>query len=80
VVELLQAVLLQLLLLQLVLVAAKRARHIAMGGEPLVPWQNDKPTVVALREIAENRLNRPGGVREAAISRPLETADTREAG
>ena len=61
---------------QLVLVAAKRARHIAMGGEPLVPWQNDKPTVVALREIAENRLNRPGGVREAAVSRPLQTADT----
>jgi len=38
---------------ELVLVASKRARQLAMtGAEPLVPWQNDKPTVVALREIA----------------------------
>ncbi len=37
---------------QLVLVAAKRARQIALGQEPKVPWENDKPTVVALREIA----------------------------
>lgn len=37
----------------LVLVASKRARQIATGGkEPQVPWENDKPTVVALREIA----------------------------
>ncbi len=38
---------------QLVLVASKRARQIAMGGEALVPLDNDKPTVLALREIAE---------------------------
>ncbi len=37
----------------LVLVAAKRARQIAMGGEPMVSIDNDKPTVLALREIAE---------------------------
>lgn len=37
---------------QLVLVASKRAREITMGKEPMVPWENDKPTVVALREIA----------------------------
>ncbi|HRE31651.1 MAG TPA: DNA-directed RNA polymerase subunit omega [Candidatus Berkiella sp.] len=38
---------------ELVLVATKRARQLAMtGAEPLVAWQNDKPTVVALREIA----------------------------
>ncbi len=37
---------------QLVLVAARRARQIALGQEPKVPWENDKPTVVALREIA----------------------------
>lgn len=41
---------------QLVLVASKRARQIAMGKEPLVPWENDKPTVVALREIAEKKI------------------------
>ena len=32
--------------------AARRARSIAMGADPLVEWENDKPTVVALREIA----------------------------
>ncbi len=38
---------------ELVMVAAKRARQIANRGEqPLVAWENDKPTVVALREIA----------------------------
>ncbi|MEW5757508.1 MAG: DNA-directed RNA polymerase subunit omega [Pseudomonadota bacterium] len=42
---------------QLVLVAAKRARQIANGQEPLVPWENDKPTVVALREIAERKID-----------------------
>ncbi len=38
---------------QLVLVAAKRARELTLGKEPMVPWENDKPTVVALREIAD---------------------------
>ncbi|KTD15890.1 RNA polymerase omega subunit [Legionella lansingensis] len=38
---------------ELVMVATKRARDIAVRGEqPLVDWENDKPTVVALREIA----------------------------
>ncbi len=40
---------------QLVLVAAKRARQIARGAEPKVEWDRDKPTVVALREIAEQK-------------------------
>ncbi len=36
----------------LVLVASRRARQIATGGkEPLVDVENDKPTVLALREI-----------------------------
>lgn len=39
---------------ELVMVAAKRARQLAVRGEqPMVEWENDKPTVVALREIAE---------------------------
>ncbi|MDH5408410.1 MAG: DNA-directed RNA polymerase subunit omega [Gammaproteobacteria bacterium] len=38
---------------QLVLVSSKRARQIAMGKTPMVEWENDKATVVALREIAE---------------------------
>ena len=37
---------------QLVLVAAKRARQLSMGAEPCVGRENDKPTVIALREIA----------------------------
>lgn len=40
---------------QLVLIAAKRARQLSLGGaEPTVPWERDKPTVVALRELAEH--------------------------
>ncbi len=43
---------------QLVLVATKRARQIAMGSTPLVEEENDKPTVIALREIAEQKIGR----------------------
>jgi len=36
----------------LILLATKRARELATGGkDPKVEWDNDKPTVVALREI-----------------------------
>ncbi len=38
---------------EMVLVAAKRARRVAHGAEPMVERENDKPTVIALREIAE---------------------------
>ena len=39
---------------ELVMLATKRSRQLATGGkEPKVAWENDKPTVVALREIAE---------------------------
>lgn len=41
---------------ELVLVASKRARRIANGAEPFVDLENDKPTVVALREIAEGHV------------------------
>lgn len=44
---------------QLVLVATKRARQLARGAEPFLDWENDKPTVVALREIADNLVG-PG--------------------
>jgi len=39
---------------ELVLKASKRARDIADGAQPLVEEDNDKPVVIALREIAEN--------------------------
>jgi DNA-directed RNA polymerase subunit omega len=42
---------------QLVLIAAKRARQLANGAHPMVEWENDKPTVVALREIAEGYID-----------------------
>ncbi len=42
----------------LIMVASKRARQLATGGkEPMVEWDNDKPTVVALREIEEKLVN-----------------------
>ncbi|MEI5639657.1 MULTISPECIES: DNA-directed RNA polymerase subunit omega [unclassified Pseudoalteromonas] len=38
----------------LILVAARRARQISVGGkDPMVEAENDKPTVIALREIEE---------------------------
>lgn len=40
----------------LVILAAKRARHIAFGADPLVKEENDKPTVLALREIADGLI------------------------
>ncbi len=41
---------------QLVLVATKRARQLANGVTPFVDWENDKPTIVALREIAAGKI------------------------
>jgi DNA-directed RNA polymerase subunit omega len=39
----------------LIMVASKRARQLATGGkDAMVDWDDDKPTVVALREIEEN--------------------------
>jgi len=43
---------------ELVMVASERARQIMMyGAEPLVPHDNDKPAVIALREIAADKVN-----------------------
>lgn len=43
---------------ELVIVGSKRARQIAVGGkDPLVPEENDKPTVIALREIEEGLVD-----------------------
>jgi len=41
---------------EMVLVASKRARRIAHGADVLVELENDKPTVLALREIAEGHI------------------------
>ena len=43
---------------ELVLAATKRARQIAVGGhEPLVKREGDKPTVLALRELAKGKIS-----------------------
>jgi DNA-directed RNA polymerase subunit omega len=42
----------------LVLVATRRARQLARGSsQPTLPWENDKSTVMALREIAAGTIN-----------------------
>lgn len=43
---------------ELVLMAARRARQLSLGKPALVPEENDKPTVIALREIAEGKVDR----------------------
>ncbi len=42
---------------ELVRLAARRARQLAQGKDPLVDPENDKPTVIALREIAEGLID-----------------------
>lgn len=43
---------------ELVMLAAKRARQLMRGSaDPTVPWDNDKATVVALREIANGHTD-----------------------
>jgi DNA-directed RNA polymerase subunit omega len=54
----------------LVLLASRRARQLVNGVDPLVPWENDKPTVVALREIAE------GLISEETVAEPEESVDS----
>lgn len=43
---------------ELVLSAARRARQISLGADPRVQRENDKPTVIALREIADGLVGR----------------------
>ena len=42
---------------EMILVASKRARRLENGAEPLVDRENDKPTVLALREIAAGLIS-----------------------
>ena len=59
----------------LVLLASRRARQIAQGAEPLVPAENDKPNVIALREIAENLVSAEG-MDEMEAKREIERIST----
>ena len=58
---------------ELVLLASRRARQIAQGKDAMVELENDKPTVVALREIAEGKIN--NAVLDAAEREPEEESE-----
>lgn len=62
---------------QLVLVATKRARQISLGAEPFVEEGNDKPTVIALREIADGLVTRDI-LTETVEEELLETVEVEE--
>lgn len=61
---------------ELVMVASKRARQIATGGkDPLVEEESDKPTVIALREIAEGLVSADILTRESEMEAEEELAE-----
>ena len=41
---------------QLTLAATYRARQLAQGGSPMIETTRDKPTVIALREVASGKV------------------------
>ena len=57
---------------EMVLTATKRARQIAHGAEPMVEEENDKPTVIALREIADGLVD---GERVDVLQAEIEAAE-----
>ena len=64
---------------ELVLLATKRARQLAFGtAEPVVAWDNDKPTVVALREIATGEINEQA-IKDAEIQANTAMAQAQQA-
>ena len=58
----------------MILLAAKRAKRIANGADALVERENDKPTVIALREIAEGKVVIKGEIAKNLESIPKEPA------
>lgn len=61
---------------ELVMLASKRARQLATGGkDPLVQEESDKPTVVALREIAEGLVTPDMLAREDELDAEEELAE-----
>jgi DNA-directed RNA polymerase subunit omega len=65
---------------ELVMVASKRARQLATGGkDPMVQEESDKPTVIALREIAEGFITNEILHRESEMDAEDELAEVMEA-
>jgi DNA-directed RNA polymerase subunit omega len=62
---------------ELVLLAAHRARVIAKGSHIAVDPENDKNTVIALREVAEKTID-PRDLREGLIYSMLQNAEVDE--
>ena len=64
---------------ELVEKASKRARKLIREGiDPLVPWENDKATVVALREIAAGKLKNTNkkDVKDADVKEEEKSSET----
>lgn len=52
---------------KLVMISTQRARQLSRGSrDALLPWENDKPTVMALREIAASKID------ENVLDEPIE--------
>jgi DNA-directed RNA polymerase subunit omega len=59
---------------ELVMVAAKRARQLAVeGAQSELEWENDKPTVLALREIAAGHIT--GALIKPTVVVPVPVSD-----
>ncbi|WP_110685178.1 DNA-directed RNA polymerase subunit omega [Salinicola aestuarinus] len=57
---------------KLVMISSRRARQLARGSrDALLPWENDKPTVMALREIATGQIG------DSILDEPVEAAPPR---
>ncbi|OHZ03628.1 MULTISPECIES: DNA-directed RNA polymerase subunit omega [Salinicola] len=57
---------------KLVMISSQRARQLARGSrDALLPWENDKPTVMALREIATGQIG------DSILDEPVEAAPPR---
>jgi DNA-directed RNA polymerase subunit omega len=66
---------------ELVMVASKRARQMATGGkDPLVEEESDKPTVIALREIADGLISPDILSREEEVEAEEELLEAMESG
>ncbi|MGQ7249260.1 DNA-directed RNA polymerase subunit omega [Halomonas sp. V046] len=54
---------------KLVMISTQRSRQLARGSrDALLPWENDKPTVMALREIADGLID------DSVLDEPVEAA------
>ena len=62
----------------LIVMAAQRARQIANGADALIDEETDKPTVIALREIAEGLVNQDILNREEELEAEEELAEVME--